>query len=244
MLDPRRRFMHEPLDASKFRLPPPPQMNTATWYVFLLVETSVASHNLKWFVAYGTSKPRSEGTGSGWKSSLHSTSSIRNGIVHIYTYIHVAVGAVSFYLLILYIYIYIHMYVYMYVFSRSVTQMCHVLTSFLCQLGEIPQNEAAILSWWWSMIICHFCNIYLYTGVVYIYIYPPNLTWPLNMDKLGRWMSFWGQLMAYFQELWLAVSVRKGIQCTLHSCKLTVRHGKLTILMVFTRKDRDFPWLC
>ena len=26
----------------------------------------------------------------------------------------------------------------------------------------------------------------------------------------------------------------------LHSCKLTVRHGKSTILMVFTRKDVDF----
>ena len=27
---------------------------------------------------------------------------------------------------------------------------------------------------------------------------------------------------------------------TVPSCKLTVRHGKSTILMVFTRKDRDF----
>ena len=30
----------------------------------------------------------------------------------------------------------------------------------------------------------------------------------------------------------------------LHSCKLTNRHGKSTILMVFTRKNGDFHGLC
>ena len=39
---------------------------------------------------------------------------------------------------------------------------------------------------------------------------------------------------------WVVLMVK--LMC-LPSLKLTVRHGKLTILMVFTRKDRDFPWL-
>ncbi len=56
--------------------------------------------------------------------------------------------------------------------------------------------------------------------------FPPNSknTWA---DKVKSWSPSDSQVK------WL-------LQIELPSCKLTNRHGKSTILMVFTRKDRDF----
>ena len=63
-----------------------------------------------------------------------------------------------------------------------------------------------------------------------------KFTW--NEKKMEVWKMIF--LFNLGDFCWFQPLIFTGVA----SCKLTVRHGKNTILMVFTRKDGDFHGLC